>query len=264
MAIRRLGEHLFGRLQPWLAQSASTVAIKGGEVVVQVVDTMKGISDSPKKISDIISAIDSIAFQTRLGRVATPTACWCRAPCAPASRPSWPTRGARAAQRPNPGLGHRLTHGSRQLHVAQWREASAHPDGHVDDRRFMLGKCCPQDLADFFLHRPPEPRGTHAQATLERLVEITNGETTHGISGGDCIACNVGNARLGWTEFRVLYDQRAHALVLGQESLCSHSPKAALVSLDDKVKIFLGFWVKPVPQRSFALSLACASSPGIS
>jgi methyl-accepting chemotaxis protein len=49
-----------------LAQSASTVAIRGGEVVGQVVDTMKGINDSSRKISDIISVIDGIAFQTNI------------------------------------------------------------------------------------------------------------------------------------------------------------------------------------------------------
>ncbi len=49
-----------------LALGASTVAIKGGEVVGQVVETMKGINDSSKKIADIISVIDSIAFQTNI------------------------------------------------------------------------------------------------------------------------------------------------------------------------------------------------------
>ena len=49
-----------------LAKSASTVAIKGGEVVAQVVETMKGINDSSKKIADIISVIDGIAFQTNI------------------------------------------------------------------------------------------------------------------------------------------------------------------------------------------------------
>ena len=49
-----------------LAQSASSVAIRGGEVVGQVVETMKGINDSSKKISDIISVIDGIAFQTNI------------------------------------------------------------------------------------------------------------------------------------------------------------------------------------------------------
>ena len=49
-----------------LALGASTVAIKGGEVVAQVVTTMKGINDSSKKIADIISVIDGIAFQTNI------------------------------------------------------------------------------------------------------------------------------------------------------------------------------------------------------
>ena len=49
-----------------LAQSASTVAIKGGEVVAQVVDTMQHINDSSKRIFDIISVIDGIAFQTNI------------------------------------------------------------------------------------------------------------------------------------------------------------------------------------------------------
>jgi len=49
-----------------LAQSASTVAIQGGSVVAQVVDTMKGINASSRKIADIISVIDGIAFQTNI------------------------------------------------------------------------------------------------------------------------------------------------------------------------------------------------------
>ena len=49
-----------------LALGASTVAIKGGEVVGQVVATMKGINDASKKISDIIGVIDGIAFQTNI------------------------------------------------------------------------------------------------------------------------------------------------------------------------------------------------------
>jgi methyl-accepting chemotaxis protein len=49
-----------------LAASASTVAVKGGEVVGKVVDTMKGINDASRKISDIISVIDGIAFQTNI------------------------------------------------------------------------------------------------------------------------------------------------------------------------------------------------------
>jgi methyl-accepting chemotaxis protein len=49
-----------------LAQRASTVATQGGEVVAQVVGTMKGINDSSKRIADIISVIDGIAFQTNI------------------------------------------------------------------------------------------------------------------------------------------------------------------------------------------------------
>ena len=49
-----------------LAQGASTVAVRGGAVVGQVVETMKGINDSCKKIADIITVIDGIAFQTNI------------------------------------------------------------------------------------------------------------------------------------------------------------------------------------------------------
>jgi methyl-accepting chemotaxis protein len=49
-----------------LALNASTVAVQGGGVVSQVVDTMKGINESSKKISDIIGVIDGIAFQTNI------------------------------------------------------------------------------------------------------------------------------------------------------------------------------------------------------
>jgi len=49
-----------------LAQSASSVAAQGGEVVGKVVSTMQGINDSSRKISDIIGVIDGIAFQTNI------------------------------------------------------------------------------------------------------------------------------------------------------------------------------------------------------
>jgi len=49
-----------------LSQGASEVAVKGGQVVAQVVGTMKDINDSSKKIVDIISVIDGIAFQTNI------------------------------------------------------------------------------------------------------------------------------------------------------------------------------------------------------
>jgi len=49
-----------------LAASASGVAVQGGEVVNQVVQTMKDINHSSQKISDIIGVIDGIAFQTNI------------------------------------------------------------------------------------------------------------------------------------------------------------------------------------------------------
>ncbi len=49
-----------------LAASATTVAQSGGVVVGQVVETMKGINESSRKISDIIGVIDGIAFQTNI------------------------------------------------------------------------------------------------------------------------------------------------------------------------------------------------------
>jgi methyl-accepting chemotaxis protein len=49
-----------------LAMGASDVAIKGGEMMGQVVQTMGGINDSSRKIADIISVIDGIAFQTNI------------------------------------------------------------------------------------------------------------------------------------------------------------------------------------------------------
>ena len=49
-----------------LAVSASGVAVKGGTVVSQVVDTMSAINASSKKIVDIIGVIDGIAFQTNI------------------------------------------------------------------------------------------------------------------------------------------------------------------------------------------------------
>ncbi len=49
-----------------LAATASQVAARGGDVVGKVVDTMKEINTSSRKISDIISVIDGIAFQTNI------------------------------------------------------------------------------------------------------------------------------------------------------------------------------------------------------
>jgi methyl-accepting chemotaxis protein len=49
-----------------LAINASRVAFKGGEVVGRVVETMKDINESSKRIADIIGVIDGIAFQTNI------------------------------------------------------------------------------------------------------------------------------------------------------------------------------------------------------
>jgi methyl-accepting chemotaxis protein-1 (serine sensor receptor) len=49
-----------------LAMSASEVAMRGGAVVSEVVDTMGAINQSSRRIVDIISVIDGIAFQTNI------------------------------------------------------------------------------------------------------------------------------------------------------------------------------------------------------
>ena len=49
-----------------LARSTSQIAVRGGEVVQQVVDTMGSIDQSSRKIVDIIGVIDGIAFQTNI------------------------------------------------------------------------------------------------------------------------------------------------------------------------------------------------------
>jgi methyl-accepting chemotaxis protein len=49
-----------------VAASASVIAMQGGVVVAQVVDTMHEINKSAKRIVDIISIIDGIAFQTNI------------------------------------------------------------------------------------------------------------------------------------------------------------------------------------------------------
>ena len=49
-----------------LASGASDVAVKGGEVVAQVVSTMADIQAASRKIADIIGVIDGIAFQTNI------------------------------------------------------------------------------------------------------------------------------------------------------------------------------------------------------
>ncbi|WP_254460897.1 methyl-accepting chemotaxis protein [Xanthomonas sacchari] len=62
--VRQNAEH--ARQANQLAVGAAAVASQGGAVVGQVVDTMSGIEASSKKIADIISVIDGIAFQTNI------------------------------------------------------------------------------------------------------------------------------------------------------------------------------------------------------
>jgi methyl-accepting chemotaxis protein len=49
-----------------LAEGASKVAARGGDLVAKVVNTMEGINSSSRKIADIIGVIDGIAFQTNI------------------------------------------------------------------------------------------------------------------------------------------------------------------------------------------------------
>ena len=62
--VKQNADHARQAKQP--AMNASTVAVRGGDVVSQVVDTMKGINEASRRISDIISVIDGIAFQTNI------------------------------------------------------------------------------------------------------------------------------------------------------------------------------------------------------
>jgi methyl-accepting chemotaxis protein len=62
--VKQNAEH--ARQADQMARSASQVALKGGTVVAQVVHTMGSINTSAKRIVDIISVIDGIAFQTNI------------------------------------------------------------------------------------------------------------------------------------------------------------------------------------------------------
>lgn len=55
-----------GRHANQLAEQASGVAVKGGAVVSQMIETMEAINASSKRIADIIGVIDGIAFQTNI------------------------------------------------------------------------------------------------------------------------------------------------------------------------------------------------------
>jgi len=62
--VRQNADH--ARKADELVQSTARVAGQGGEVVAQVVTTMAGIETSARRIADIISVIDGIAFQTNI------------------------------------------------------------------------------------------------------------------------------------------------------------------------------------------------------
>ncbi|MBO9828197.1 MCP four helix bundle domain-containing protein [Xanthomonas sp. A2111] len=62
--VKQNAEH--ARQANQLATGAASVASQGGDVVGQVVETMSGIEASSRKIADIISVIDGIAFQTNI------------------------------------------------------------------------------------------------------------------------------------------------------------------------------------------------------
>nr|MDP2191569.1 methyl-accepting chemotaxis protein [Rhodoferax sp.] len=64
LAVRKNADN--ARQANQLAESASNVAFKGSAVVSEVVDTMKSINDSARRIVDIIGVIDGIAFQTNI------------------------------------------------------------------------------------------------------------------------------------------------------------------------------------------------------
>ena len=63
-AVNQNAEH--ARRANQMAQSASDVAVRGGNVVSGVIDTMASINASSKRIVDIIAVIDGIAFQTNI------------------------------------------------------------------------------------------------------------------------------------------------------------------------------------------------------
>lgn len=62
--VRDNAEHALTAKQ--LAHQASTAATTGGHVVADAVQTMSAISDSSRRVSDIVGVIDGIAFQTNL------------------------------------------------------------------------------------------------------------------------------------------------------------------------------------------------------
>jgi methyl-accepting chemotaxis protein len=70
-ALQRISDNIRGNLAQTrqaneLTAGACDVARRGGEVVTQVVQTMRGINESSRRIADIIGVIDGIAFQTNI------------------------------------------------------------------------------------------------------------------------------------------------------------------------------------------------------
>ena len=134
-----------------LAADAASAAEQGGQMVGQVVSTMRDISSSSQRISDIIGVIDGIAFQTNIRR-STPR--W--KPREPASRGAasrwWPARCARlpsAAPRPPGDQGaHR-----HQCREGRGRRQAGRRGGHVDERD----------------RRPGPAREPHDQRTGQRI-----------------------------------------------------------------------------------------------
>jgi methyl-accepting chemotaxis protein len=62
--VRQNAKH--ARQADGLAGSASEVAVRGGEVVARVVNTMEAIDGSSRRIAEITTVIDAIAFQTNI------------------------------------------------------------------------------------------------------------------------------------------------------------------------------------------------------
>jgi methyl-accepting chemotaxis protein len=62
--VNRNAEH--ARRADDLARGASEVARRGGDAVTRVVQTMRGINESSRRIADIVGTIDGIAFQTNI------------------------------------------------------------------------------------------------------------------------------------------------------------------------------------------------------